>query len=321
MPPVKRGPSVRPSPIVPRPRVSVNCRGPLPWLDRIAIRPRSRSPRAARLPLDRRQVQGVGVDPSTTLVDGHRQRARGAPVEVIDLAVARAVGGGVLAGEHPARQTRRLREPESVSEAALANLSSTFAVFSGSAEVCLPGALEGRNGPSPRTQGGDPGQYHRPTPHTIDHEAAPSRRRGPPPATGPTAPPEPAPEAAALAGTAPPRGPQGRPQPPPAQADLRPAPRAGPGRLRAAGNGPDPTDLSAARPAGAGRHPHCGRAHHRQPAPHPGRLGPGPPQQFSPRPLPPPLVHPPADTPVHRRRLGPLRPARHRRAGRRRYRH
>ena len=53
----------------------------------------------------------------------------------------------------------------------------------------------------------------------------------------------------------------------------------------------------------------------------PGRLGPGPLQQLSPRPLPPPLVHPQAGTPLHRRRPGPVRPPRARRAGRRRYRH
>ena len=116
-------------------------------------------------------------------------------------------------------------------------------------------------------------------------------------------------------------GPQGRPEPTPAQAALRPAPRAGPHRLRAAGPGPDPAHLSAPRLAGPGRHPHRGRPHHRQLAPQPGRLGPGPPQQLSPRPLPSPLVLPPAGTPLHRRRLGSVRPRGPRRAGRRRHRH
>ena len=54
---------------------------------------------------------------------------------------------------------------------------------------------------------------------------------------------------------------------------------------------------------------------------YPRRLGPGPLQQLSPRPLPPPLALPPAGTPVHRRRPGSLRPPRPRRAGRRRHRH
>src|SRR5262249_61791523 len=120
-------------------------------------------------------------------------------------------------------------------------LSSTFSVFSGSAEVSLPGAMEGRNRPSHRTQGGCHGQYNRATPQTVDREATPRSRRCPPPPTGPTAPPKPAPEETALAGTTPPIGPEGRPEPPPVEADRRPAPRAGPGRLRAAGPGPDPT--------------------------------------------------------------------------------
>src|SRR6516165_4982790 len=143
--------------------------------------------------------------------------------------------------------------------------------------------MEGGYGPSHHTQGGCHGQSNRPTPQTLDLDDTPRSRRGPPPPTGPTAPPEPAAEATALAGTTPPSRPQGRPEPPPAQAHRRPAPRAGPRRLRALGSGPDPTDLSPPRPAGPGRHPHGGRPHPRQAAPHPGRLGPGPPQQLSPR--------------------------------------
>src|SRR5262249_61176367 len=110
--------------------------------------------------------------------------------------------------------------------------------------------------------------------------------------------------------------PRARPDPPPAKGPRGPPPPAGPRRLRAAGEGPNPTDLSAPRLAGPGRHPHHRRPHHRRLAPLPGRLGPGPPQQLSPRPVPSPLAHPPAGTPLHRRRVGPVRPPRPRRAGR-----
>ena len=95
---------------------------------------------------------------------------------------------------------------------------------------------------------------------------------------------------------------------------------AGPHRLRSPRAGLHAADLSPLRPAGPGRHPHPGRTHRRQPAPHPGRPGPRPPQQLSPRLLPPPLVRPPPGTPVHRRRPRPLRPRRARPPGRRRHR-
>src|SRR4051812_47645888 len=133
--------------------------------------------------------------------------------------------------------------------------------------------MEGRNDPSHRTQGGSHGQYNRATPRAVDLELAPRHRRCPPSPTHPTAPPESAPEEADHAGTAPPGGPQGRPELPPAQAALRPAPPAGPHRLRAARPCPDPAHLSPPRPAGAGRHPYGGRAHHRQLAPWLAHLG------------------------------------------------
>ncbi len=172
--------------------------------------------------------------------------------------------------------------------------------------------MEGRKCPSRRTQGDYHGQYSRSTPQAVVPEGTPQGGRGLSPPTGPTAAPEPTPNETALAGTTPPSGPQGRPEPPPAQAALRPTPRAGPHRLRAPGPGPDPTHLSAPRLAGPGRHPHRGRSHHRPLAPLPRRLGPGPLQQLSPRPLAPPLARPSAGASVHRRRPGSVRPPRHR---------
>ncbi len=181
--------------------------------------------------------------------------------------------------------------------------------------------MRGRNQPSHRTQGGSHGQYNPPTPQAVVPERTSQDRRGLSPSTCPTAAPEPTPQETVLPGTTPPMGSSGQPEPTPVQAALSPAPQAGPHRLRAAGLGPDPTDLSAPRRAGPGRHPHRGRTHHRQPAPQPGRLGPGPLQQLSPRSLPPPVVRSPAGTPVHRRRLGSVCSRGPDRGRRRRYRH
>ena len=103
------------------------------------------------------------------------------------------------------------------------------------------------------------------------------------PTTRPTAAPEPPPQATDLPRTTSPGRPKGRPEPPPAQAAVPPTPRAGPHRLRPAGPGPHPAHSSSPRPAGPGRHPHHRRPDHRQAAPRPRRLGPGPLQQLSPR--------------------------------------
>src|SRR5262249_49955608 len=55
--------------------------------------------------------------------------------------------------------------------------------------------------------------------------------------------------------------------------------------------------------------------------PTPAPLAPGPRTQYPRRPPPPPLALPPAGAPLHRRRVGSVRPPRPRRAGRRRHRH
>src|SRR5262245_28615269 len=176
--------------------------------------------------------------------------------------------------------------------------------------------MEGKDPSSHRTQGGSHGQSNPPPPPAVDSEATSGSGRGRSRPKHPRAPAEPTPEETVHPRTTPPLGPKGRPEPTPAQATRGPVPRARLHRLPTPGPGPDTPHLSPPHPPGLGRHPHRGRAHHHQPAPHPGRLGPGPPQQLSPRPLPPPLVYPAAGPAVHRRHLGSICPPRPRRGGR-----
>src|SRR5262249_9653185 len=142
-------------------------------------------------------------------------------------------------------------------------LSSTLSLFSGSAEVSLLGAMEGRP-PSHRTQGGSHGQYNQPAPQAVVPERTPSGGRGLSPPRPSIAAPEPTSEEAASRRPPPPVGPKGGPERAPTQAALPPAPQAGPHRLPAAGKGPDPAHLSPPRRAGPGRHPYRGWPHHRQ---------------------------------------------------------
>ena len=88
------------------------------------------------------------------------------------------IADGHPPGEHPAVV------PVPVADAIL-DLSSTLSLFSGSAEVSLLGAMEGRNDPSHRTQGGSHGQYNRPTSQAVDLDATAPTRSAPLTVTAP----------------------------------------------------------------------------------------------------------------------------------------